>query len=90
MSTTYIFYAYDGISFSNLRFENDVKMYGTQTPNNPVSGSVEFENDVKMYGVQTGYIKNSFLSSLCPDIVNRAEKKIIEIFYVLCAIIKIL
>ena len=26
-----MFYAYDGISFSNLRFENDVKMYGTQT-----------------------------------------------------------
>ena len=26
-----MFYAYDGISFLNLRFENDVKMYGTQT-----------------------------------------------------------
>jgi len=25
------FYADDGISFLNLRFENDVKMYGTQT-----------------------------------------------------------
>lgn len=112
MSTTYIFYAYDGISFSNLRFENDVKMYGTQTfelpehidtlfENDVKMYSTQtiistralrawFENDVKMYGVQTGYIKNSFLSSLCPDIVNRAEKKIIEIFYVLCAIIKIL
>lgn len=26
----YTFYAVDGISFLNLRFENDVKMYGTQ------------------------------------------------------------
>lgn len=25
------FYVSDGISFLNLRFENDVKMYGTQT-----------------------------------------------------------
>ena len=48
-----MFYADDGISFLNLRFENDVKMYGTQTPvwNSVVSG--RFENDVKMYGTQT-------------------------------------
>ena len=26
-----IFCAIDGTSFSDLRFENDVKMYGTQT-----------------------------------------------------------
>ena len=26
----YQFYAVDGISFLNLRFENDVKLYGTQ------------------------------------------------------------
>ena len=31
LGTIYAFYAYDGILFSNLRFENDVKMYGTQT-----------------------------------------------------------
>ena len=29
-----VFYADDGISFLNLRFENDVKMYGTQTSEN--------------------------------------------------------
>ena len=46
-------YASDGISFLNLRFENDVKMYGTQTPRKPVSSSGAFENDVKMYGTQT-------------------------------------
>ena len=35
------------------RFENDVKMYGTQTNifRNLVSRT--FENDVKMYGTQT-------------------------------------
>ena len=32
-------------------FENDVKMYGTQTWSKKKSGL--FENDVKMYGTQT-------------------------------------
>ena len=47
------FYVSDGISFSDLRFENDVEMYGAQTL--PVSqGELqEFENDVEMYGAQT-------------------------------------
>ena len=43
----------DGISFLNLRFENDVKMYGTQTPDNKTPIRHQFENDVKMYGTQT-------------------------------------
>ena len=53
MSTVCTFYAGDGISFLNLRFENDVKMYGTQTL---LPGRLHFhwfENDVKMYGTQT-------------------------------------
>ena len=49
----YTFYAVDGISFLNLRFENDVKMYGTQTDNLYLFLSHMFENDVKMYGTQT-------------------------------------
>ena len=53
MSTVYTFYAGDGISFLNLRFENDVKMYGTQTRVDPYSCACRFENDVKMYGTQT-------------------------------------
>ena len=57
MSTVCTFYAGDGISFLNLRFENDVKMYGTQTSSAGVSSNARFENDVKMYGTQTG---NSF------------------------------
>ena len=36
-------------------FENDVEMYGTQTPP-AVSPALEsFENDVEMYGTQTGH-----------------------------------
>ena len=34
-------------------FENDVKMYGTQTAFPPVRFYIKFENDVKMYGTQT-------------------------------------
>ena len=34
-------------------FENDVKMYGTQTIRLPSSSYTAFENDVKMYGTQT-------------------------------------
>ena len=36
-----------------IMFENDVKMYGTQTPLKRVRGLIQFENDVKMYGTQT-------------------------------------
>ena len=35
------------------RFENDVKMYGTQTIAPVIPPSFVFENDVKMYGTQT-------------------------------------
>ena len=34
-------------------FENDVKMYGTQTDRLPYLIPPWFENDVKMYGTQT-------------------------------------
>ena len=49
----YLFCADESSSFLNLRFENDVKMYGTQTTNHPPSNTTLFENDVKMYGTQT-------------------------------------
>ena len=58
MSTVCTFYAGDGISFLNLRFENDVKMYGTQTPSMTKESQFVFENDVKMYGTQTDLIRN--------------------------------
>ena len=47
------FYVSDGISFSNLRFENDVEMYGAQTTSYFVAMQSLFENDVEMYGAQT-------------------------------------
>ena len=34
-------------------FENDVKMYGTQTSTSRGTPHFWFENDVKMYGTQT-------------------------------------
>ena len=47
------FYVNDGISFLNLRFENDVEMYGTQTFVLMPTPHLLFENDVEMYGTQT-------------------------------------
>ena len=49
----YLFCADESSSFLNLRFENDVKMYGTQTSVSRRHVSAGFENDVKMYGTQT-------------------------------------
>ena len=46
------FYVSDGISFSNLRFENDVEMYGAQAALLQLHASLQFENDVEMYGAQ--------------------------------------
>ena len=40
-------------SFIVHEFENDVKMYGTQTSSARCKGYNWFENDVKMYGTQT-------------------------------------
>ena len=49
----YLFCADESSSFLNLRFENDVKMYGTQTDLDDLEIDSRFENDVKMYGTQT-------------------------------------
>ena len=49
----YLFCADESSSFLNLRFENDVKMYGTQTKDMSDGYNPLFENDVKMYGTQT-------------------------------------
>ena len=46
------FYVSDGISFSNLRFENDVEMYGAQAGLITYFIMRKFENDVEMYGAQ--------------------------------------
>ena len=46
------FYADESISFLNLRFENDVNMYGTQAASLVTTMFALFENDVNMYGTQ--------------------------------------
>ena len=55
----YLFCADESSSFLNLRFENDVKMYGTQTAICLHVSRAVFENDVKMYGTQTFLHSNS-------------------------------
>ena len=52
----YLFCADESSSFLNLRFENDVKMYGTQTATKFCPAEEPFENDVKMYGTQTSIL----------------------------------
>ena len=55
-----LFYASDGISFLNLRFENDVNMYGIQTDSSLFTDDSPFENDVNMYGIQTVFAGLNF------------------------------
>ena len=60
----YLFCADESSSFLNLRFENDVKMYGTQTPCGILTPGSAFENDVKMYGTQTKSSKERIADSV--------------------------
>ena len=53
MCLSTLFCANDGGSFLNLRFENDVKTYGTETMADLYHSPQLFENDVKMYGTET-------------------------------------
>ena len=62
------FYVSDGISFSDLRFENDVEMYGAQTQRWHFPRLCQFENDVEMYGAQTKDIFNEQLDPFENDV----------------------
>ena len=53
MCLSTLFCANDGGSFLNLRFENDVKTYGTETRVRDTERTIMFENDVKTYGTET-------------------------------------
>ena len=55
-----LFYAGDGISFLDLRFENDVKQYGTQAEFEDFTDEQLFENDVKQYGTQAQVLQIRF------------------------------
>ena len=56
MCLSTLFCANDGGSFLNLRFENDVKTYGTETRLRVIRLSQLFENDVKTYGTETQWV----------------------------------
>ena len=60
----YLFCADESSSFLNLRFENDVKMYGTQTPWFVGKDVAAFENDVKMYGTQTQCLRGCIVHTV--------------------------
>ena len=49
-------------------FENDVKMYGTQTEDTRLQGHAQFENDVKMYGTQTGPLSSTAIHTFENDV----------------------
>ena len=53
MCLSTLFCANDGGSFLNLRFENDVKTYGTETIEAYDYYYGLFENDGKTYGTET-------------------------------------
>lgn len=63
----YLFCADESSSFLNLRFENDVKMYGTQADTSVVVIRKWFENDVKMYCIRCFYNR----LKLCASLVKR-------------------
>ena len=62
------FYVSDGISFSNLRFENDVEMYGAQTILKRLGLTMRFENDVEMYGAQTVSVVPAWIAEFENDV----------------------
>ena len=56
------------VSLQSGQFENDVKMYGTQTSLWYYQNLCKFENDVKMYGTQTVNNLSSSLYSFENDV----------------------
>ena len=52
----------------NLRFENDVKTYGTETIARNKKRLVLFENDVKTYGTETEHERNRERSKFENDV----------------------
>ena len=61
-------YVGDGISFLNLRFENDVELYGTQTVLQIDKRVDLFENDVELYGTQTDFSFQTILRQFENDV----------------------
>ena len=68
MCLSTLFCANDGGSFLNLRFENDVKTYGTETKNRGCMRAKLFENDVKTYGTETQSLQRGIASGFENDV----------------------
>ena len=68
MCLSTLFCANDGGSFLNLRFENDVKTYGTETVQFSFMPEIQFENDVKTYGTETNNFNESFIVTFENDV----------------------
>ena len=58
-------------------FENDVKMYGTQTGNAVSRLKCWFENDVKMYGTQTKKVSFKKIATFENDVKMYGTQTII-------------
>ena len=81
----YLFCADESSSFLNLRFENDVKMYGTQTFQNSIPDVAQFENDVKMYGTQTANRRLRYRAPFENDVkMYGTQTRIGAVFHDLC------
>ena len=51
-------------TIEEVMFENDVKMYGTETEHRESNAQEQFENDVKMYGTETKIQQTALCSCL--------------------------
>ncbi len=79
MCLSTLFCADDDGSFLNLRFENDVKMYGTETKNRGCMRAKLFENDVKMYGTETTNTNSNTTTEFENDVKMYGTETIIPI-----------
>ena len=59
---------YGFLSPSYTRFENDVKMYGTQAQKQVWMHLPLFENDVKMYGTQAKAVTENYDTTFENDV----------------------
>ena len=63
------------------QFENDVKMYGTETASATGKPSLAFENDVKMYGTETQPVMSRHRPLFENDVKMYGTETIARVFY---------
>ena len=82
MCLSTLFCANDGGSFLNLRFENDVKTYGTETIFDNSVAYIMFENDVKTYGTETQIVTLKIYQAFENDVKMYGTETLQPIQYV--------